>query len=107
MMNRFKEFARKSAFHKTWSHQHNGHQIVVNNWWSLFGMNGESYHLNGRLMGENYYWFLSVKTQYFFPIENTGLCKVVIGTKWYGTAGCHIYINDQLVGGDVDFLLTP
>lgn len=107
MNNKFKEIVRKSAFQKTWAYHHNGHQIEVKNWWSILGMNGESYHLNGRLMGENFYWLLSVKTQYLFPIDNVGLCKVVIGTKWYGTPGCHIYINDELVGGDIDCHLTP
>lgn len=107
MLQKFKEAIQKSAFTKSWTHHHDGHRIEVVNWWSLLGMNGESFHLNGQLLYQNFYWFMSVKTQYVFPIENVGNCKVVIGTKWYGTAGCHIYINDELVGGDIEHELTP
>lgn len=107
MLDKFKEIIKKSSFQKTWTHLHDGHRIEVINWWTLFGINGEQFHLNGELVKENFYWFLSVKTQHVFSIDEVGQCRIVIGTKWYGTPGCHIFINNKLVGGDTNYELAP
>lgn len=100
-MKKVKSFIKKSAFKKTWIHHHDGHDIKVTNWWSLFGMNGDFFQLNNKPLKENFFWFVSPNTVYTFPLNENETCKVVIASKWHGVVGCHIFINDELVGGDV------
>jgi hypothetical protein len=100
-MKNIKGMIKKYSFKRVWSHVHDGQKIEVTNWWSILGMSGECFYLNGRLLHENFFWFISLNSEFVFKLNPKEECRVILATKGWGSVGCHIYINGNLVAGDV------
>jgi hypothetical protein len=92
-------------FNTEWRASYEGHSIVVRNWWNLFLFTSEELWVDGILkdkrgglirLNSTLAAAVAVRGEmtairaYLFPLDAVRV-------------GCHIYINDQMVGGDTDF----
>ncbi|MBI1805729.1 MAG: hypothetical protein HYR76_01605 [Ignavibacteria bacterium] len=89
---------------KKWVASWQGHTIVVTNWWDLLLRTGESLIIDGRpipqsrppgMAASNLYGEINIS-------GNVPNVRVHIGHTWGLKIACHIFVGDQLVGGDID-----
>jgi hypothetical protein len=93
-------------FNTEWRASYEGHTIVVRNWWNLFLFTGEELWVDGALKDRRGGMFrlnstlaaavplageMTAVRAYLFPLDATRV-------------GCHIYVNDRMIGGDTDVL---
>ncbi|GAB4464197.1 MAG: hypothetical protein OHK0029_33900 [Armatimonadaceae bacterium] len=91
-------------FNTEWRTSWQGHAIIVRNWWDLYCCTGEELWVDGRLKDHRGGMTLRLTSTL------TGTCRtddnafVVRAHLWPldgVRVGCHIFVNDELVGGDV------
>ena len=90
---------------KTWSTRWNGHTIVVENWFDWGMNNGENVFVDGDLVCEHE----SAKTGTAAILEaeihdesGAHQLRVQVGTSNGVSINCHIFVDDELVGGDTE-----
>jgi hypothetical protein len=91
----------KTSIKTQWDLNHRGDYITVIKWWSPSLLNGERIILNEKIILEKVNWLPKFKETHEFRLDEGQLVKVVIGMTVLGTTGCHIYVEDKLVGGEV------
>ncbi len=91
---------------KTWTLHYAGHDIRVENYWNLFGYARERLFVDGRLTDEAAGFLrTSAKLEARLPQENGGLFEVksLLSQGFLGlSVVCKIWVNSELVLGDVD-----
>lgn len=105
-----KKFLYRIAFKKRWATSYQGTEILIENWWNIFLISGEIYSVNGAVVRSNFHWLPSLHGGiHSFPIEGVGECKVLISSKRNCSMGCHVLINEKIIGGDVgsELLFLP
>jgi hypothetical protein len=94
---------------KTWQATWNGQQIEVRSWLNILAQTGEELFINGQLVHQKRGW--SITPSHLFgeiPVESTFAGEFYqkihakVGNVDFGFGvGCHIFIDGELVGGDV------
>ena len=96
-----KNLIEKISVKKNVMVKYGSHTITVKNWWNLF--TGHSISLDEKIIISKFFWFPNMLgNEENFVIDDSTSCRVVFGQKWYGFIGIHVYINNDLKGGDVD-----
>lgn len=101
MLEKLKKFLYKNSFKKEWDIEYQGSKIHVENWWNLFLASGENYSIDGKVVQSNFRWLPEFSSIYTLHIEGIGNCKILIASKWNCNMGCHVLIEDNLIGGDI------
>ena len=95
----------KFRFTKKWEASWNGHRIVVENWWDLLLRNGEELIIDGMpALKERKGSHLSCDL-YGEIYDGGKIYKVhahVGQLSLESRVGCHNFLDDKLIGGDVD-----
>ncbi|PIZ95225.1 MAG: hypothetical protein COX81_01355 [Candidatus Magasanikbacteria bacterium CG_4_10_14_0_2_um_filter_37_12] len=91
-------------FEKQWKLNFKGHEIIVENWWDIILRTGERLIIDGNITDEhNGLLGLSQKLEgQIKSNEQVHHVEVKLGSIDLGLkSGCHIYIDGNLVGGDI------
>lgn len=90
-------------FDTEWRASWQGHSFVVRNWWNLFLVTGEELYVDGELRDRRSGIFRVTSTLVTASRDHHGQF-VVRAYIWPDATRvlCHIYVNDELVGGDLD-----
>ena len=90
-------------FESEWRTNWKGHSIVVLNWWNLLLGTGEELWIDGTRCDHSggTFRFTSALTAVCHSEEQIFTVRAHLWPLNMAKIGCHIYINDQLVGGDV------
>jgi hypothetical protein len=90
---------------KKWVVEWNGHQIAVENWWDFLLRGGEELFIDGIPIQQERSW-ARVSRDFHGEIidgDKTHQVRVHIGGIAYGIQmGCQIFVNEELIGGDID-----
>lgn len=93
-------------FKKTWKFDFKGHQIVVENRWNIIMKSSEKLIIDGNVADEHIGWFTILSKELKGRIKSNNeiyQVKARIGNIDFGLkVGCHIFIDDKLVGGDIE-----
>ena len=92
-----------------WQAAWNGHTIEVLNWSRIYGMTGETLKIDGVVAYDHKSFLLFggvLSGELHSELLHEGevhRVKARIGQKGiFAGLGCHIFVDDQLIGGDVD-----
>ncbi len=90
---------------KSWSTRWKGHTIVVENWFDWRLRNGENAFVDGDLVCEHRSSWNTRSVVLEAEIHDESgwhQLKIYLGSANGFSIDCHIYVNDELVGGDTD-----
>jgi hypothetical protein len=91
-------------FTKTWELRWNDCHIVVINWWDWTGRGGEELIIDGQIVThhKSSIRFSRDLESTFFSAGEKHRVRAHIGSTDFGfKVGCHIFVDDVLVGGDI------
>jgi hypothetical protein len=92
-------------FTKKWEMTWHGHQFTVKNWWDCLLRGGEELLIDGKTVDRYESWLIfshDLEARLLVEGEEHRV-RVHIGSIDFGfRVGCKIFINDRLVGGDVN-----
>lgn len=91
-------------FDTEWRTSWNGHTILVRNWWDLFLITGEELIVDGAIVVRQTGWLrTSASLTVFIDLDGIPAeIRADIGPIDLGMRiGCRIFVNDELIGGDV------
>lgn len=95
---------------KIWKASYKDLEIEFHNQWRFSGGCDEEVYINGQLQDERSTNMLkglrdSASSHYEQDFHHNGTdnhLEIRAGSKWHGmSVGCHIYVNGELVGGDL------
>lgn len=89
---------------KKWVASWQGHTIVVTNWWDLLLRTGESLIIDGKPIPQSRRGGVAASTLHG-EINVSGKIHNVrahVGHTFGLMIACHIFVDDQLVGGDIN-----
>lgn len=92
-------------YKKTWTAKFNNHQIVVENWWDLLFRTGERLIIDKKVVDEQKSWsgFSRLLNGKISSNNETHNVKVRLGNiNYFSKVGCHIFVDEKLIGGDID-----
>jgi hypothetical protein len=92
-------------FTKQWEIIWRGHQITVKNWWDCLLRSGEELLIDGKTVDRYESWFTfsrDLEARLLIEGEEHRI-RIHIGNIDFGLRmGCKIFVNDVIVGGDVN-----
>lgn len=90
-------------FDTEWRVSWHGHSLVVRNWWNLLMVTGEELYVDGEIRDRRsgICRMTSTLTAACHDYDGQFVVRAYI---WPNATRvlCHIYVNDELVGGDLD-----
>jgi hypothetical protein len=97
------EFRFRHKIVKRWSADYGGHVIDVINWWDVFMRSGEELRIDGEVVASHRSWFcFAIRSEIRDADGAPHTVRAHIGSINWGLAmGCQIFIDDQLIGGDI------
>jgi hypothetical protein len=100
-MNDLSWLLYKTSIKTQWDLNHRGDYITILNWWNPTLINGKCIILNEKIILDKVNWLPKIGGKHEFFLDGGQLVKVVFGSTIWGTTGCHIYVDNKLMGGDV------
>ncbi len=92
-------------FTKQWEVVWNGHQIVVRNWWDILLRTGEELVVDNTPVQQEKSWGRMSRNLYGEIGADSEVHKVRVhigSINWGLNTGCQIFVDDELIGGDMN-----